>query len=1327
MSAVLPELLRADSALPRVLDFTRRHGRAATALAMHAAVPLGLTPELVHLLRFNFVPSAPFIAEADLLLSPLCRELGGGMYEMDADVRELLLGELGRAAAYGPERVRDVARLLLLHATRELHDAADSDVRDHLRVQQWVGLSYLDAGRAAEELAGALRAGVERGERQEALRVVRLTSALASPLLAEVELMRYAAAVGRAAEGDIAGAFRLAAPGGTPAETVVGRERLPGIDRVIRLWSPPAETPPEVSQGVDTAQAPAGGGYHVAKVVVLGDPGVGKTLLVERLADADSLTGFPTHASNRRVRWEAQSGQVARDIVFLEPDREDDFPLGMELGDAAAMLMVVAGGEGAESAARWMERVRSATGGAPPPGLLVHTGAAPDFHRVLTISREHGLSMAVEGDAASGRGIGELRGHILHVIDWDRQPAAASREHVDRAEHRMLHALEAVGVVRLDERPWEVRSALAATGDSDEVFHAMLRCLAARGRVRLLGDPPYAMVADEVFRSILSHLLESVRTGFSGLPAALSEQVWALDGPVGKTILESGPSGSFKVVLEELVRLRYAFLADTRRGRYVVVPSEFRVSIVPESAVERPTEEAIEARWRGSVRDHFVLLLVHLGEQGRVEVISPTTARVHREKDWIDVHAVQVDETALLLVSVSRDFRGIDDLLSLVRDRVSAYLPSGVDASFTEYEGAGSRDLEVEAAPSPGLSTVCAVVLPFGRRSLVGQWELDFDAVWRDLYVPAISATHLPEGGTLEPVRVSLPRLGDPLPEKLQRARLVLVDVTGLDMARLWGERLVPGARTQHVLLLRAASASRPEGLGDLPCEVYVLGPPDLLKQQIETLAGMLRKTLEIPSTGPGEPDAGGRMPPGAIYISYVPEDREAAERLYAGLSQITDVWLDRTDLTVGDDWAGRIRRNINECSLFFPVISRSSAGRPEGIHHIEWEVAVRRRKYMAPELPFITPVVVDDIELSALPKEFSTFNVTRLPGGEVTPEFVRQVERGVRFARAARGYLSPEPDAEEGRREQPVSPRKPRSEVEVAGVRLTDPDKVLFPDTGLTKLQLARYYDAVGERWMLPYIAGRPLTLVRAPDGAGGRVFYQKHAHEDFPPQVERVAIIHSTGEKEVYTCVASVSGLVAMVEMGVLELHVWGSRRDDPERPDLFVLDLDPGAGVPWDRVVESAFSARDLLSSLGLRSWCKTTGGSGLHVVVPLTGQHTWDQVKEFTHRVCVELALHAPGRYVTKSNLAKRKGKIFLDYLRNARGSTSISAYGVRAKRTAPVSFPVDWKELTSIQRPDQFTPDVVLERLRQLKSDPWEEFYRTRQGITEAMRRAVGDG
>lgn len=292
----------------------------------------------------------------------------------------------------------------------------------------------------------------------------------------------------------------------------------------------------------------------------------------------------------------------------------------------------------------------------------------------------------------------------------------------------------------------------------------------------------------------------------------------------------------------------------------------------------------------------------------------------------------------------------------------------------------------------------------------------------------------------------------------------------------------------------------------------------------------------------------------------------------------------------------------------------------------------------------------------------------------------------------------------------------------EVAGVRLTSPDRVVYPDQGATKRDLARYYETVAEH-ILPHLAGRPLSLVRCPKGREGQCFYQKHVDESFPDAVARIAVEEKDGT-EVYGMVETVEGLVAMVQMGVLELHTWGARHDRIERPDRLVFDLDPDEGLAWERVTEAAVEVRNLLAGLGLESFVKTTGGKGLHVVLPIERRIGWDDLKAFARGVAETMVRDAPDRYTDNMSKAKRKGKVFIDYLRNGRGATFIASYSTRARPGATVSVPVRWNELGRV-RPDGYDVATLPRRLASLKSDPWEGFDRIRQAVTAKMRRAVG--
>jgi bifunctional non-homologous end joining protein LigD len=295
------------------------------------------------------------------------------------------------------------------------------------------------------------------------------------------------------------------------------------------------------------------------------------------------------------------------------------------------------------------------------------------------------------------------------------------------------------------------------------------------------------------------------------------------------------------------------------------------------------------------------------------------------------------------------------------------------------------------------------------------------------------------------------------------------------------------------------------------------------------------------------------------------------------------------------------------------------------------------------------------------------------------------------------------------------------------AGVRLTHPDKVLYPDAGITKRDLAEYYASISD-WALPHLVGRPISIVRCPEGQGKACFYQKHAHAGTPEVIRRVRIPEGTGTRQgvgTYVYIDGLPGLIALVQMGVLELHPWGSRVETLERPDRMTIDLDPAPEVPPERVEKTALAMRARLEEIGLQSFAKTTGGKGLHVVVPLRARTSWDELKAFSRAVVEEFVRAAPDRFVATMTKSKRAGKIFLDFFRNTRGATAVAAYSTRARPGAPVSTPVGWDELPSVGTGAEFTVRTVPGRLRRLKADPWKGFHEVRQELTAKICRAVG--
>lgn len=283
-------------------------------------------------------------------------------------------------------------------------------------------------------------------------------------------------------------------------------------------------------------------------------------------------------------------------------------------------------------------------------------------------------------------------------------------------------------------------------------------------------------------------------------------------------------------------------------------------------------------------------------------------------------------------------------------------------------------------------------------------------------------------------------------------------------------------------------------------------------------------------------------------------------------------------------------------------------------------------------------------------------------------------------------------------------------------GVRLTHPHKVLYPEQGITKLALAQYYSAIAD-YMLPHVARRPITLVRCPAGSEKKCFYQRHAGSGIPAELGQVEV---TGFEQsgAYLYIEDKKGLIAMVQMGVLEIHPWGARIEATDRPDRIIFDLDPGEGLSFADVVASAHEVRALLENLGLRSFPKTTGGKGLHLVVPITPRHSWAEVKTFARSVGDRLAAGAPARYLTRISIAERAGRIFIDYLRNDPTSTAVAPYSTRSRPGAPVATPLAWSEVTPELDPKAFTIETVPERLAG-KGDAWEALGETQQDLPGA--------
>jgi bifunctional non-homologous end joining protein LigD len=289
--------------------------------------------------------------------------------------------------------------------------------------------------------------------------------------------------------------------------------------------------------------------------------------------------------------------------------------------------------------------------------------------------------------------------------------------------------------------------------------------------------------------------------------------------------------------------------------------------------------------------------------------------------------------------------------------------------------------------------------------------------------------------------------------------------------------------------------------------------------------------------------------------------------------------------------------------------------------------------------------------------------------------------------------------------------PRSGTAALSSISVELTHPERILWHDQGVTKQGLADFYKAIAP-WILPHLTDRVLSLVRCPSGVGDDCFYAKHAWAGLSSSIRRVDV----GEKQPMLAIDDLDGLIALVQAGVLEIHPWGSRTGDLERPDRIIFDLDPGEGVEWRSVISAAVEVRDRLRQRKLKSFVKTTGGKGLHVVAPIEPRAGWEEVKQYTQRIAEEMAADSPTRYVTKMTKTLRRGRIFVDFLRNGRGATAVSAYSTRARPGAPVSAPLTWDELSEDIRPNHYSLTNLQQRLDHLAKDPWAGFFSTRQTL-----------
>ena len=303
------------------------------------------------------------------------------------------------------------------------------------------------------------------------------------------------------------------------------------------------------------------------------------------------------------------------------------------------------------------------------------------------------------------------------------------------------------------------------------------------------------------------------------------------------------------------------------------------------------------------------------------------------------------------------------------------------------------------------------------------------------------------------------------------------------------------------------------------------------------------------------------------------------------------------------------------------------------------------------------------------------------------------------------------------------TAPATKSSEPTFDGITLTNPDRVYYPDIGLTKLGVAQYYETVAP-FMLPYVVRRPISLVRCPEGIDKEHFFQRHAMKGMSKAIKQIPI--SGGEsKKPYLYIDDEEGLFGVVQIGTLEIHDWGVSLDHVKEPDRIVFDLDPDEGLPLAILKSAAVEVREFLADLGFDSFLKSTGGKGLHLVAPIQPKLGWNEVKPFTKAIADALVAARPDRYTANPLKKTREGKIFVDYLRNQRGGSAIVNYSTRAKNGAPVASPLRWDELKGLKAASPYTAKTLPARLKALKRDPWEGFFSTRQSITARAKKALG--
>ncbi|WP_095920340.1 DNA ligase D, partial [Pseudomonas sp. QTF5] len=514
--------------------------------------------------------------------------------------------------------------------------------------------------------------------------------------------------------------------------------------------------------------------------------------------------------------------------------------------------------------------------------------------------------------------------------------------------------------------------------------------------------------------------------------------------------------------------------------------------------------------------------------------------------------------------------------------------------------------------------------------------------------------------------------------------------------------------------LLRFSDAfgESPEALLNSACEMQMegligkrLGSPYVSRRTSDWIKLKCKHRQEFVVVGFTDPK-GARSAFGALLLGL--HDRDSGELRYAG----------KVGTGFNEATLKRIYEQLKPLQTKKPsVVNPPSGFEAKGVH-------------------WLKPTLLAEVAFAEMTKDGSVrhavFHGLRddKPAEEITEEVPKTVNTSASKTSASKTAaaesaakkksVAEKPDAAEPKTAQStVAP----SQIGLASgkVRITHPDRVIDASSGTTKMQLAEYYASAAE-WILPQLKDRPVALVRAPDGIAGELFFQKNA--------ERLAIPGIvTLDKELtgqpVMIINNAKALIGAVQMSTVELHTWNATSVDLDKPDRFVLDLDPDPALPWKSMIEATQLTLTVLDELGLKAFLKTSGGKGIHLVVPLTRKHGWDEVKDFSHAIVSHMAKLLPDRFSAVSGPKNRVGRIFIDYLRNGLGATTICAYAVRTREGLPVSVPIFREEVAELKGGNQWNVHNVHERLAETGDEPWADLKKTRQTITAEMRRRVG--